>query len=493
MIFNSVSYLLFFPIVVLLYFALPYKMRNAWLLVVSYFFYMNWNAKYALLLMGSTLVTFVCSLLVSHFSERGKTAAAKWSLAGSFVINIGILFVFKYSVFFADNVNRLMEAIGQGGRLQAFDVVLPVGISFYIFQALSYTMDVYRGEIKATKNLLKYALFVSFFPQLVAGPIERSKNLLSQFEQKHDFDVDRVRSGLLTMLWGLFMKIVIADNLSGIVTQVYENYLSYTGVEILLATALFAFQIYCDFGGYSYIAIGSARVLGFKLMDNFNCPYLATSVNDFWKRWHISLTSWFRDYLYIPLGGNRKGKARKYVNIMIIFLVSGLWHGADWTYVVWGGLNGLYLVLEQISEPLRCRVRGRFGVDMKRFSYRFFAGLWTFVLVDFSWMFFRAESFSQVYGMLRQIKANFGFSRAFGYAVEAWGLDTTTLLALLVAFVLLLFVDACRYNGKNLNQMILQQGAAFRYLVYGGLLLMIMFFGIYGYEYAQTAFIYFQF
>lgn len=493
MIFNSVSYLLFFPIVVLLYFALPYKLRNAWLLVVSYYFYMNWNAKYAILLAGSTLITFICSLLVARFRDKGRPGLAKCSLAGSFVINLGILFVFKYSGFFAENVNRLMEAIGQGGRIQAFDVVLPVGISFYIFQALSYTMDVYRGEIKATKNLFRYALFVSFFPQLVAGPIERSKNLLNQFDRKHNFDVDRVRSGLLTMLWGLFMKIVIADNLSGIVTKVYENYLSYTGVEILLATALFAFQIYCDFGGYSYIAIGSARVFEFTLMDNFNCPYLATSVNDFWKRWHISLTSWFRDYLYIPLGGNRKGKLRKYVNIMIIFLVSGLWHGANWTYVVWGGLNGFYLVAEQVTAPLQSKIKKWLSVDESRFSYRLFAGLWTFALVDFSWMFFRAESFSQVFGMLRQIKANFGISRLFGYAIEGWGLDMATLLALVMAFMILLFVDTCRYQGKNLNQMVLQQGAPLRYLVYVGLLVMILFFGVYGYEYAQTAFIYFQF
>ena len=493
MIFNSVSYLLFFPIVVLLYFALPYKLRNVWLLAVSYYFYMNWNAKYALLLAGSTFITYVCSLLVSHFQKKGKRSLAKWSLACSFIINIGILFLFKYSNFFAENINRLMEALGLDACAPVLDVVLPVGISFYIFQALSYTMDVYRGEIKATKNLLRYALFVSFFPQLVAGPIERSKNLLGQFEEKHTFDVDRVRSGLLTMLWGLFMKIVIADNLSGIVTNVYENYLSYTGVEIILATALFAFQIYCDFGGYSYIAIGSARVLGFKLMDNFDCPYLATSVVDFWKRWHISLTSWFRDYLYIPLGGNRKGKIRKYVNIMIVFLVSGLWHGANWTYVVWGGLNGFYQVAEQVSEPLRRKARAFFKVDVSRLSYRFFAGLWTFVLVDFSWMFFRAESFSQVFGMLRQIKANFGFSRLFGYGVSSWGLDTASLLALVFAFVLLFAVDGCRYSGKDVNKIIMSQGAPFRYLVYGTLLLMIMFFGIYGYEYAQTAFIYFQF
>ena len=493
MIFNSVSYLIFFPIVVLLYFALPYKVRNVWLLIASYYFYMNWNAKYAILLAGSTLVTYVCSLLVEYFRAKEKLRLAKIAVAGSFFINIGVLVAFKYSGFLAENINSLLDLFGQNAKLSAFDVILPVGISFYIFQALSYTMDVYRGDVKATKNLIRYALFVSFFPQLVAGPIERSKNLLEQFDRRQQFDVDRVRSGLLTMLWGLFMKIVIADNLSGIVTNVYDNYLHYTGVEILLSTAMFAFQIYCDFGGYSYIAIGSARVLGFKLMDNFDCPYLAVSVSDFWKRWHISLTSWFTDYLYIPLGGNRKGKVRTYVNTMLVFLVSGLWHGANWTYVVWGGLNGLYLVLEKMSAGFREKVRRALGVNTARFSYCFFAGLATFALVDFSWMFFRAESFSQVYGMLRQIKANFGIVRLLGGAVENWGLDTTTVLVLVLAFLLLMLVDVCRYKKIDLNSFVLCQGAPFRYMVYAGLLLLIMLFGVYGYEYTQTAFIYFQF
>ncbi len=493
MIFNSVSYLLFFPFVVLVYFVLPQKIRNLWLLIASYYFYMCWNAKYAVLLAASTVVTFVCSLLVDRFRSAGKQGCAKWAIAGSFVFNIGILFAFKYSGFLAENINLLMKLFGRDTQLAAFDVVLPVGISFYIFQALGYTMDVYRGEVKATKNLLRYALFVSFFPQLVAGPIERSKNLLKQFDKKQEFDVDRIRSGLLTMLWGLFMKIVIADNLSGIVTQVFDNYLQYTGVEILFAVAMFAFQIYCDFGGYSYIAIGSARVLGFKLMDNFDCPYLSTSVNEFWKRWHISLTGWFRDYLYIPLGGNRKGKVRKYINIMIIFLVSGLWHGPSWTYVVWGGLNGLYLVAEQISESFRAKMRQGFRVDTTRFSYRLFAGILTFCLVDFSWLFFRAESFTQVYGMLRQVKANFGFSRLFGYALGNFGMDAAMLSALMIAMILLLFVDVCRYKKVDLNAAVLKQGAVLRYFVYVGLLLMIMIFGIYGYEYTQTAFIYFQF
>ncbi len=472
MIFNSVSYLLFFPVVVLLYFVLPRKVRNVWLLVASYYFYMSWNVKYALILAGVTLITYVSGLLIAYFQGQGREAAAKGTLAAAFAINIGILITLKYNLV---------------------HILLPIGVSFYMFQALSYTMDVYRGDVKATKNLLRYALFVAFFPPLVSGPINRSKHLLAQFEKTYDFDVDRVRSGLLTMLWGLFMKIVIADNLSGIVTRIYGDYLSYSGVEILLATALFAVQIYCDFAGYSNLAIGSARVLGFRLADNFEAPYLATSVNEFWKRWHISLTSWFRDYLYIPLGGNRKGKSRRYINVMIVFLVSGMWHGADWTYVIWGGLNGLYLVAEQISEPLRKKAQGFFKVDITRFSYRFFASVWTFVLIGFSWMFFQAESLSQVVGMLRQIKANFGLSRLFGNAVGNWGLDAGTLIAVMIALVILVFVDICTYRKMNLNELVLSQGAPLRYVVYGGLLLMIMVFGVYGYEYAQNAFIYFQF
>jgi D-alanyl-lipoteichoic acid acyltransferase DltB (MBOAT superfamily) len=493
MIFNSVSYLLFFPVVVLLYFLMPQRFRNIWLLLASYFFYMNWNAAYALLLAGSTIITFVCSLLICACKKKGRQAAAKWVLGISLFLNLGILFVFKYSGFFADNINSLMRLLHQDASLSAFDVVLPVGISFYIFQALSYTIDVYRGTIPATKNLLRYALFVSFFPQLVAGPIERSEHLFPQFEQRHEFDVDRVRRGLLTMLWGLFMKIVIADNLSGIVTQVYENYLSYSGVEIVLATVLFAFQIYCDFGGYSSIAIGSARVLGFTLMENFDAPYLATSVNAFWKRWHISLTSWFRDYLYIPLGGNRRGKARKYLNVMLVFLVSGLWHGADWTYVIWGGLNGLYLVAEQMLSPLLAQIKKRLSVRADGISYRLFSGLFTFALVDFSWMFFRADSIGNVIAMLRQCRANPGLYMLFGQAVENWGLDEPTLLVLMLSLCDLLLVDVLRSRRGNLNGYVLSQGPFFRYCVYGALLAVILFFGVYGYEYAQTAFIYFQF
>lgn len=493
MIFNSVAYLVFFPIVVLLYFILPRKLRNFWLLLASYFFYMNWNARYALLLFGSTLITYLCGLAIEQLRRRDLSRYMKWVLAISFILNLSILFLFKYSNFFLDNVEQISSLFGHGLHPRRLDIVLPVGISFYIFQALGYTMDVYRGELKAEKNFLKYALFVSFFPQLVAGPIERSKNLLKQFEKEHTFDVDRVRYGLLQIAWGIFMKVVIADQISLVVQNVYTNYLQFTGAEILFATILFALQIYCDFGGYSYIAIGSARVLGFTLMDNFKAPYLSCSVHDFWSRWHISLTSWFTDYLYIPLGGNRKGKGRKYINVMIVFLVSGLWHGADWTFVIWGGLNGLYMVLEEATADFRKRILEKCGVDRKCFSYRFFAGLGTFLLVDFSWLFFCADDLKSAIGMLRQAKANPGMNRLFPAMLSTLGVDVQTAVVVMLAILALVLFDRMQRKNMDMLGLILKQGAAFRYVIYGVLLLTIMMFGVYGYEYAQTAFIYFQF
>lgn len=496
MLFNSLNYLVFFPIVVLLYFAIPgkyLKLRNLWLLIASYYFYMNWNAAYALLLFGSTFITYLAGLLIDAAHRKGKPALAKWVLGGSFVLNLGILFFYKYVNFFVENCNRILGMTGGQQRLPLFDVLLPVGISFYIFQALGYTMDVYRGKTEATRNLFRYMLFVSFFPQLVAGPIERSGNLLGQFDEKHSFDVDGVREGLLLMLWGLFMKIVIADNVAVYINAVYGNYMAYTGVEIILATVLFAFQIYCDFGGYSYLAIGSAKVLGFTLMENFRAPYQAVSVKDFWSRWHISLTGWFRDYLYIPLGGNRKGKLRKYINTLIVFFASGMWHGAAWSYIIWGVLNGIYLVLEDATKGFRNRIKEKLHVDESRFSYRFGCGLVTFVLVDFTWLFFRAEGVGQAFDIIKQIVVSLQFPQLFGLAVNRMGFSMQQLTALAVAFLILAVVDVLKNRYGDVCKIVMKQGMWFRWLVYLGLLFMIMMYGAYGTDYTQTEFIYFQF
>lgn len=328
MLFNSYEFILFFPIVVLVTAIIPKKCRTMWLLMASYYFYMCWNPKYALLMMLSTVITYLSGWLVAYGQRKERIDIKRIALAFCICSNIGILFYFKYSNFFIENLNALLGKLGFQGIHSTFDVLLPVGISFYTFQALSYTIDVYKGTIDAEKNIINYALFVSFFPQLVAGPIERSKSLLSQLRQleqeKMFLKWNNVRDGLLFMGWGFFQKLVIADRCSIYVNAVYENWEAYGALNLIIATVLFGIQIYCDFGGYTNIARGTAKVLGVDLMANFRQPYLAVDIKDFWRRWHISLTTWFTDYIYISLGGNRRGTVRKYINIMIVFLVSGL-------------------------------------------------------------------------------------------------------------------------------------------------------------------------
>ena len=338
MLFNSFRFLVFFPAAVFIYFLIPKRLRYIWLLAASYFFYMNWNAKYALLLAGSTLVTWFGGLLLGLCQEKNAGSFwKKWIVALSFACNLGILGFFKYFDFALVNVNALLERLGMQVLERPFDIVLPVGISFYTFQALGYTVDVYRQDIRPQKNLFKYALFVSFFPQLVAGPIERSKNLLKQLSEPRKFDYPSVRAGLLLMLWGFFVKLVIADRAAVLVNTVYSQYLNYSGFQLITANILFAVQIYCDFMGYSTIARGAAKVMGYDLMSNFERPYFSQSIKEFWRRWHISLSTWLRDYLYIPLGGSRCARIRKYFNILVTFAISGLWHGSKGTFVLWGG------------------------------------------------------------------------------------------------------------------------------------------------------------
>ncbi len=489
MLFNSVQFLIFFPAVCILYYVIPYRVRNLFLLLSSYYFYMCWNPKYALLMFVSTLITYVSGLLISGTESR---TLKNWYVALSFTSNLAILFFFKYFNFFGLNLNRLFSYFGVRVVVPSFDVILPVGISFYTFQALSYTMDVYRNEVKEEKNFINYALFVSFFPQLVAGPIERSKNLLSQVNERHPFCFDNMRGGLLQMTFGYFQKVVISDTAAILVTQVYDHYSDYSGSVIMLATVLFAFQIYCDFGGYSNIARGAAKVMGFSLMENFRNPYFASSVSDFWRRWHISLSTWFRDYLYIPLGGNRKGKFRKYINIMIVFLTSGLWHGADWTYVIWGGLNGLFQVIGEIMAPVKKRFASLLGMK-DRFSTKLYKGLATFALVDFTWLFFRADSAADALKMLKIQFTNFQYYRLFDGTAASLGLDGADWGMLFTALVILLVADIFKETGHDLIALIFRQGIVFRWFIYLSLVFFILIFGTYGPHYSASQFIYFQF
>lgn len=494
MLFNSINFLFYFPVVVLLYFVIPKKIRYLWLLAASYFFYMCWNAKYALLLLYSTAITYFSGLLIDRCDQKNQSDKKKKIFVGlSFALNLSLLFMFKYFDFAIENINVILAKCNLQLLTPGFDLLLPVGISFYIFQALSYTMDVYRKELYVERNFLKYALFVSFFPQLVAGPIERSKNLLKQIGQEHGFSYENFRQGLLWMLWGYFQKIVIADRIAFLVDTVYGNVEKYQGGYYLLASILFAIQIYCDFSGYSMIAVGAAKVMGFQLMENFDCPYFAQSVAEFWRRWHISLTSWFRDYLYIPLGGNRKGTIRKYLNIMIVFLVSGLWHGAQWTYVVWGGLNGLFQVLGSLLMPLRKRVEEFLQVKEDSIGHHILKTVATFVMVDFTWIFFRAESVHDALHMIKSILTIFNPWIFMDGSIYKLGLSQKQFHLVLFSIAILLAADWLKYRNIKILDKILEQNIWCRWTVYLTGLLFVLIFGIWGNTYDAQAFVYFQF
>ena len=394
MLFNSLTYLIFFPIICILYWCIPFKYRNAILLIASYYFYMSWEPTYAILIMITSLSTWGCALQIGHHEKQKKLI-----ITLCIIVNLMILFTFKYYNFTVNTITSMISLADFKLNIPHSDFLLPVGISFYTFQCIGYIVDVYRKDINPERNLITYALFVSFFPQLVAGPIERAKNLLPQFHAKHIFDGDSFIDGLKMMIWGFFMKLCIAGNVAPYVDAVYNNVPNHNGTSFLLATFFFTFQIFCDFGGYSLIAIGTAKCLGFKLMQNFNHPYLSLSVKEFWRRWHISLSSWFSDYIYIPLGGSRCSKVKHYRNLMITMLTSGLWHGANWTFVCWGGLHGLYLVCNSYYSKL---------TKKRVFAPKLLRILFTFSFISLAWIFFRANSIIEAFTIISEIITDHG-------------------------------------------------------------------------------------
>lgn len=479
--FNSIDFLIYFPIVTLLYFLLPQKIKWVWLLACSVYFYMCWKAKYIILIGFSILVTYAGSLLIQRWRQK-RPALARLTLAGVLLSNFAVLFAFKYYGFFSS----VLETASAGHLLlPAFRFALPVGISFYTFQALGYSIDVYRGDLKAERNPFRYALFVCFFPQLVAGPIERATNLLPQFYERHSFDYDRMKQGLLLMGWGLFQKIVIADRMAVIVDHVYGEYQTAPGSALAVATVAFSFQIYCDFASYSNIAIGAAQVLGYRLMQNFNAPYLACSIKEFWRRWHISLSTWFKDYLYIPLGGSRRGTARTCLNVMIVFLVSGLWHGAAANFVVWGALHGLFQVVQTLWYKANARRLQTAGSLLPPAAAR----LGTFVLVNIAWVFFRAESISQAGAILFRISTRWAESP---FTLAALGLSLPDCVVGILAVGLLIAVDVISQK-RDLRQWLVNLPLAAQWLIYLGGIAVVAVFGVYGPEYETAPFIYFQF
>ena len=394
MLFNSISFLLFFPTICILYLGVPCRYRNLFLLFASYYFYMSWEPTYAILIIFTSLSTWACAIF-TNLTEKYK----KIIITICLLINLLILFLFKYYNFATDIIASIISPSGYRINIPYSHYLLPVGISFYTFQCIGYIIDVYRKDIEAEKNFVNYAVFVSFFPQLVAGPIERAKNLLPQFHTKHRFNGDTFIDGLKMMIWGYFMKLCIAGNVAPYVDAVYNNVPNHNGSSFLLASFFFSFQIFCDFGGYSLIAIGTAKCLGFTLMQNFNHPYLSLSVKEFWRRWHISLSSWFADYVYKPLGGSRCSTIKHYRNLLFTMLISGLWHGANWTFVLWGGLHGMFLIVNSAYSKF---------VKHKSLSPKIIRIMTTYFFIVFAWIFFRANNVQDAFTIISKIATEQG-------------------------------------------------------------------------------------
>ena len=482
MLFNSLHFLIFFPVVVFLYFSIPQRFRWILLLISSYYFYMSWNAKYIILIIISTLIDYFSAIRIYN----SKTLTMKrMFLFFSIFSNIGLLFFFKYFNFFSESLNELFKYFAIPLHPITVKVLLPVGISFYTFQTLSYTIDVYRGVIKPQRHLGIFAVYVSFFPQLVAGPIERAKNLLPQFFETHNFDYFRISNGLKLMLWGFFKKVVVADNIALFVDKVYGNVYDQSGLSLFLATILFAFQIFADFSGYSDIAIGAAQVLGFKLMDNFKRPYFASSLRDFWKRWHISLTTWFKDYVYIPLGGSRVSTKRWFFNIMVVFLLSGLWHGANWTFVFWGFIHGLYMLFEIVIKPFKEAFYVFSGLIKFPKIIFFIEWLATFFIVNISWVFFRSKDVSESFYVLSHMFSDWSLSSINFFTTG------TSLLGVLLLFVFIAIMEFVHLieEHKNMRYFMNDKPRYFRWAVYIIIFFLIILFGAFN----NTQFIYFQF
>ena len=479
MLFNSIEFAIFFPVVAALYFALPRSLKTPLLLVSSCVFYMAFIPAYLSIL----AVTIAIDYTAGIYLERTTGRARRYLLIVSIVSTCLVLAIFKYFYFVTGNAVALAGLFGWRLTGPSIHIILPIGLSFHTFQSLSYVIEVYRGRQKAEINFITYATYVMFFPQLVAGPIERPQNLLHQFYEDHQVDFTRIASGLKRMAWGFFKKLVVADRLALYVNDVYGAPDQHSGLQLLIGTFFFAYQIYCDFSGYSDIAIGSARVLGFKLMENFNTPYVAQSIGEFWKRWHISLSRWFPDYVYIPLGGNRASTGRWCVNIFVTFGLSGLWHGANWTYVIWGLLNGLYLVFGRFTEKARARAFALVGVHEDSWIRHAFMLLGTFALTCIAWVFFRAPTFHDAIHILTRLGTEWSYS---ALSTEHFPLRY---LPIAVSSILALEFGQLAIKRCWPARVLPALPVPVRLFTYSALVIVVVMFGVY----QRTPFIYFQF
>ena len=471
MLFNSFQFLLFFVVVWLVFLVTRGTPRKLILLVASYYFYMCWSTRYIFVIWGITIIDYVAGLQIELARQEGRR---RLYLGISLVCNIGLLVVFKYFNFFTGSVRSASHLFGLQYDPPLLAILLPVGLSFHTFQAMSYTVEVYRRRVPAEKSLLEYALYVAFFPQMVAGPIERPYELLPQFHREPVVTFAGVRSGIAQALWGLFKKMMVADNVADFVKLVYDTPRHFDGAALVLATVLFSLQIYCDFSGYTDIALGVARMMGYELRINFMQPYFSRSVGEFWRRWHISLSTWFRDYVYIPLGGSRVGVSRHYANLMVTFVISGLWHGANWTFVAWGFLHGVYLIVSQAVAPFTARF-GRLALVKT---------IVTFCAVTYAWIFFRANNLGDAWYIGSHL---FPLGELDPLLLKVGGFSRATAPYLVLAVVGMFVVEWWIAHPERVPR--IWGRPLFRALAYNVCVYAIAFFGFFGHR----DFIYFQF
>ncbi|VVV01294.1 MBOAT family O-acyltransferase [Mesonia oceanica] len=479
MLFNSIDFAIFLPIVFTLYWVLrnQLKLQNLLIVIASYIFYGMWDWRFLFLILFSTVVDYTMGILIERNDSKNKKKLFLWI---SILVNLGFLGYFKYSNFFLENFVYAFSFLGQDLKFRGLEIVLPVGISFYTFQTLSYTIDVYRKKLSPTKDFIAFSAFVSFFPQLVAGPIERATHLLPQFYRKRKFDYELAVNGMRQILWGLFKKVVIADNCAQFANQIFNNYEDYSGSTLILGAVFFTFQIYGDFSGYSDIAIGISRLFGFDLMRNFAYPYFSRDIAEFWRRWHISLSTWFRDYLYIPLGGSRGGMWMKIRNTFIIFLVSGFWHGANWTFIIWGALNALYFLPLLLGGKNRNHLEVvAYDKSLPSFKEILQIGV-TFGLTVFAWIFFRAENLGHAFGYISRI-----FHKTI-FSVPAIVKDCKQILILLIFFLII------EWLGRRKHFALEFEKGDHRFLKWTLYSLIVLLIGLFM-QTEETPFIYFQF
>ena len=446
MIFNSFEFLIFFPIVLLLHFLLPQKIRWIALLLASYYFYISWNPELIYLIAFTTLISYVSALVIQ---KSRRVGVRKLWLTLTLVVCLGVLFFYKYFNFLSTSVTEILRRFSLPVNDFTLDLILPVGISFYTFQTLSYVIDVYRGSIEAERHFGYYALYVSFFPQLVAGPIERPENLLPQLKLPLRPEAENFREGLKIMICGFFKKLVVADILATYVNSVYNNASEATGLAVVAASCLFAVQIYCDFSGYTDIAIGCARVMGIRLMQNFNMPYMARSIKEFWSRWHISLSSWFRDYVYIPLGGNRCSSARQSFNVFVVFLLSGIWHGANWTFVLWGILHGTYQIVGKVTLPLRKKLCAALHINRDSAAFHMWERFVTFILVGIAWIFFRANNLADLGTLLSKLFTDWGGAGYWDLTLSRLSITPAEIVIAILAVIVMNLLDLLIMQNKD--------------------------------------------